>query len=118
MSIFNKIGDNISKAGKDVSQKAKDMSKINDLNGKMKNAKKKIDEVYFAIGRATFAQFEDGDKTNDFETECQSIATLLLEIKKHEKEILHIKNIKKCIGCGKGERFIFRVFSKMDAFTN
>ena len=43
----------------------------------------------------------DGNKTNDFETECQSIATLLLEIKKHEKEILHTKNIKKCIGCGK-----------------
>lgn len=91
--------DKISQASQSAVQKTKDMTEIAKINSSISDEEKKINSLYFEIGRQYTALHKDDSE--------QALAGLVNSIKESESrisslrdQILEIRGVQKCPGCG------------------
>jgi hypothetical protein len=102
MEFFNKLGKKASETYQVTKEKAANISGELKIKGKISEIKEKIEKEYNEIGKVVYNEVKDGkDVSKDQITEkCEEIARLNDEISKLEVELLAIKKVKKCVGCG------------------
>lgn len=102
MEFFNKLGKRASETYQATKEKATNISEELKLKGKICEHKETIEKLYKEIGEIVYNEVKDGkDVSRDIVTsKCEEISRAKEEIEKLETEILAVKKIKKCVGCG------------------
>lgn len=99
MEFFDKIGDKISSKSKDVAKKAKNITDLTKLNSRIHDFEKMIKDSQAQIGKIYFEANTNNPGTEYMEL-FQNIINAQGEIIRCKEEIIQIKGIKNCAGCG------------------
>jgi hypothetical protein len=102
MEFFNKLSKKASETYQITKEKTSQISGELKLKNKISETKLQIQEDYTEIGKLVYAAHKKGEEVSKDEVtpKCEEIARLEVEIEKAETEILALKKIKKCVGCG------------------
>jgi hypothetical protein len=102
MEFFNKLSKKASETYQITKEKTSQISGELKLKNKINETKLQIEEGYARIGKLVYDAHKKGEEVSKDEVtpECEEIARLEVEIEKAETEILALKKIKKCVGCG------------------
>lgn len=102
MDFFNKLGKKASETYQATKEKATTLSGELKIRGKISELKDKIENSYTEIGKFVYNELKDGRDASREEVmkKCEEISKMNDEVSKLETEILAIKKIKKCEGCG------------------
>ena len=91
MDFFDKLGANITNAGRVVSQKTRNFNETNSLKRELANEKRNIQLKYSEIGQLYFEKFNN-DPGCDFFPEVDAILTSQRRIEALEAEIEEVQN--------------------------
>jgi hypothetical protein len=102
MEFFNKLSKKASETYQITKEKTNQISGELKLKNKISETKLQIEENYAEIGKLVYGAHKKGEEVSKEEvtSNCEEIARLEAEIEKAETEILALKKIKRCIGCG------------------
>ena len=102
MDFFSKLGKKATETYQITKEKAAKVSEELKLKGKISDNKDKIEDLYKEIGEKVFEEVKNGRDVvrEEIQSKVDEISTLKAEIEKIETEILALKKIKKCDGCG------------------
>ena len=99
MAFFNDLGKAVSKAGQATLQKTKDFSETTRLNGLISDEEKKLDSVYFQIGKL-YVSLHREDPETQFAAMLQAVTESEERIQSLKKEVEIIKGVSRCPACG------------------
>ena len=91
MDFFDKLGANLTNAGRVVSQKTRNFNETNSLKRELANEKRNIQRKYTEIGQLYFEKFNN-DPGCDFFSEVDEILTSQRRIESLEAEIAEVQN--------------------------
>ena len=102
MDFFNKLGKKASETYQVTKEKATNLSEELKIKGKISELKDKIEDKYREIGKRVYNEMKYGkDVSRDTVISiCEDISRKKDEISKFEIQLLAIKKVKKCAGCG------------------
>lgn len=103
MDFFENLGNKLSKTYNAASEKTGKIAREAKLKINISDTQSKIDEVYVEIGREIYEKYlnhRDEEVALMFIEEFKKIDKYKDSIKAAEKEILELKDIKKCAKCG------------------
>lgn len=99
MDFFEKLGKRISDMGSAVAQNTKNFADTASLQKANSDNKKKIEQLYTAIGKAYYEIHKD--EANDEQAASMAeITALLAQIAENDEKIKQIKGVTKCANCG------------------
>ena len=102
MDFFDKLGKKASDTYKYTAEKTTKFAKETKLKMKMNENKSEINEIYKQIGKKVYEKHVIDDVINikeELEEECTKIDVLSQENENILKEVLTLKDRKKCPGC-------------------
>ena len=91
MEFFDKLGANLTNAGRTVSMSARNFSDTNSLKREINNEKRSIQQKYAEIGQLYYEKFNN-DPGCDFFEQVDSILTSMRHIESLEEEIQEVQN--------------------------
>ncbi len=99
MAFFDEIGKKVSQAGQGAAQSAKNFAAITKLNGMVSDEEKKIDNLYYQMGKAYFeAHYEAPEEPlSGF---VSAIINSLSLVEQYKEQIKEIKGVSNCPNCG------------------
>lgn len=102
MNFFDKLTKKTNQAYQTAKEKTVKLSEEIKLKNKISELKDKINKEYEDIGKSVYETMKNGEDASreEITPKCEEITRLNEEIEKAENEILVLKNIKKCDGCG------------------
>ena len=102
MDFFSKLGKKATETYQITKEKAAKVSEELKLKGKISDNKDKIEDLYKEIGEKVYKEIKnDRDVSREeIQSKVDEISSLKADIEKLETEILALKKIKKCDGCG------------------
>ena len=103
MDFFEDLGKKLSKTYNAASEKTEKVARQAKLKMNISDMKEKIQEEYAKIGEKIFEKYldhRDDDVALGFIEEFKAIDKYMEKIKSAEKEILDLKDLKKCANCG------------------
>lgn len=103
MDFFEDLGRKLSKTYNVASEKTEKVARQAKLKINISDMKDKIQEEYAKIGEKIFEKYldhRDDDVALGFIEEFKAIDKYKEKIKSAEKEILNLKDLKKCAKCG------------------
>lgn len=102
MDFFNKLGKKATETYQVTKEKATNLSAEIKIRGKISDYKDKIEEKYSEIGKEVYNQIKEGkDVSKDsIVSKCDEITISQGEISKLKEQLLTLKKVKKCEGCG------------------
>ena len=99
MGFLNEIGQKISSASQEAIAKTKDFADVAKLNSNINDEERKITNAFTEIGKAYFAAHQD-DYDASYEAFFTTIKDSQVKIAGLQDQIIAIKGIAKCPGCG------------------
>lgn len=99
MAFFDKVSGTLAARGKDVADKAKELAELNRLNGQIHSQQNKAEKVYMEIGKVVHENRADW-KNIDVGTQLALLDSIGNEIAGLEKEVLKVRGVQLCAGCG------------------
>ena len=101
MEIFEKIGQAATDAYNVAADKTSRLAREAKLRMKMNEKKSDINDIYKQIGKKVYEEHirENFDAKIELEEECAKIDTISKEIEEMLKELLELKDRKKCEEC-------------------
>lgn len=102
MDFLNKLGKKATETYQVTKEKATNLSEELKIRGKISDYKEKIEEKYSEIGKEVYNQIKEGkDVSKDsIISKCDEITISQEEISKLKEQLLALKKVKKCTGCG------------------
>lgn len=103
MDFFEDLGRKLSKTYNAASEKTEKVARQAKLKINISDMKDKIQEEYVKIGEKIFEKYlehRDDDVALEFIEEFKAIDKCKEKIKSAEREILDLKDLKKCAKCG------------------
>ena len=99
MDFFEKLGKRISDMGSTVAQNTKNFADTTSLQKANSDNKKKIEQLYTAIGKAYYEAHKNEADAAEAATMAE-ITALLAQIDENNEKIKQIKGVTKCANCG------------------
>lgn len=99
MDFLNKMGETLTSKSKDVAKKAKDITEIAKLSGQIGIREADLNRIYQELGRLVYAQKSEWFNQQLSEKVGQA-DEVNQEIERMKKELLALKGLKQCPGCG------------------
>lgn len=99
MDFFEKLGKRISDMGSAVAQNTKNLADTASLQKANSDNKKKIEQLYAAIGKAYYENHKN-DSTAEEAAAMAEITALLAQIEENDEKIKQLKGVTKCESCG------------------
>lgn len=99
MDFFEKLGKRISDMGSAVAQNTKNFADTTSLQKTNSDNKKKIEQLYTAIGKAYYEAHKNEADAAEAATMAE-ITALLAQIDENNEKIKQIKGVTKCANCG------------------
>jgi hypothetical protein len=99
VDFFEKLGKRISDMGSAVAQNTKNFADTASLQKANSDNKKKIEQLYAAIGKAYYEAHKNDADAAEAATMAE-ITTLLAQIAENDEKIKQIKGVTKCANCG------------------
>lgn len=113
---FEEISKKVKKIGKDTVEEVQRMNEIRQLNGKVNDAKKQINNLYIEMGKKLYEQYKEAPFAG-FETEIQTINEKNDLIEQLKEQIRVVKGVVLCPCCNmevaENERFCSNCGNKM-----
>ncbi|MDO4323732.1 MAG: zinc ribbon domain-containing protein [Lachnospiraceae bacterium] len=113
---FEEIGKKVRKIGKDTVEEVQKMNEVRQLNGKVNDAKKQINNLYIEMGKRLYEQYREAP-FEGFESEIQSINEKNELIEQLKEQIRVVKGVVLCPCCNmevpEHERFCSNCGNKM-----
>lgn len=113
---FEEISKKMRKIGKDTVEEVQKMNEIRQLNSKVNDAKKQINNIYSEMGKKLYEQYKDAP-FDGFETEIQTITEKNDLIEQLKEQIREVKGVVLCPCCNmevaENERFCSNCGNKM-----
>ena len=102
-NFFDRLGKKANEAYQATKEKTVNLTEEIKIKTKINEKNDKIEEIYAEIGKFVYTELKDGrDADRNVVTEkCNAISTLNDELEKLRADLLALKNIKKCVKCGK-----------------
>lgn len=98
---LSKFTKSISEGASTVVQKSNELIELNKLNNEISNEEKKKNTLFIEIGKLIYDNYVNkADLSEEIKNKCVSILEHDEQIEKINTEILLLKKIKKCPGCG------------------
>ncbi len=114
--LTQKFTEKVKKIGKDTAEEVQKLNKIRQLNGKVSDAKKQIENIYSEIGKKFYELHKDYIPEG-FEELIQTINERQNEIEQLKEQLREVKGVVLCPGCNMevsgDERFCPNCGSKM-----
>lgn len=98
MAFFDELGKKVSGAGQGAVQSAKNFAAITKINGMVSDEEKKINSMYYQIGK-TYFQIHQNSPEENFAEYISSIRKSLSLIEDYKEQIKEIKGISNCPNC-------------------
>ena len=99
MDFFEKLGKRISDMGSAVAQNTKNFADTTSLQKTNSDNKKKIEQLYTAIGKAYYEAHKNEADAAEAATMAE-ITALLAQIDENNEKIKQMKGVTKCANCG------------------
>ena len=99
MDFFEKLGKRISDMGSAVAQNTKNLADTASLQKANSDNKKKIEQLYTAIGKAYYEAHKNEADAAEAATMAE-ITALLAQIEENDEKIKQLKGVTKCESCG------------------
>ena len=99
MDFFEKLGKRISDMGSAVAQNTKNFADTTSLQKGISDSKKKIEQLYAAIGKAYYENHKS-EAGAPYADSMAEITALLAQIEESNEKIKQIKGVSKCANCG------------------
>ena len=99
MDFFEKLGKRISDMGSAVAQNTKNFADTTSLQKTNSDNKKKIEQLYTAIGKAYYEAHKNEADAAEAATMAE-ITALLAQIEENDEKIKQLKGVTKCESCG------------------
>ena len=99
MDFFEKLGKRISDMGSAVAQNTKNLADTASLQKANSDSKKKIEQLYAAIGKAYYEAHKNEADAAEAAAMAE-ITALLAQIEENDEKIKQIKGVTKCANCG------------------
>ena len=99
MAFFEEFGKKISKMGQTTVQKTKDFADITKLNSSITDEEKKINQIYFQIGKQ-YVELHGEAAENEFLDLISKIREGKERILEYQAEIEKIRGVMRCEKCG------------------
>ncbi|NLP15318.1 MAG: zinc ribbon domain-containing protein [Clostridium sp.] len=101
MDFIKDVTKKVASTAKVAVKKSSDLVEITKLNINIGAEKDKISKIYTQIGKTVYDSFEKGEEVPaNFKDLCERVLNIKENIKKMERQILQLKNIKICPSCG------------------
>lgn len=97
--FLDKVGETITNKGKDVAKKAKEIAEVVSLNNQISTQEDAINKVFLEIGKSVYQLKEEWIST-ELAEKFSLVDSAYEEIGRLKKEIMTLKGVKKCPGCG------------------
>lgn len=97
--FLDKVGETITSKGKDVAKKAKEIAEVVSLNNQISTQEDTINKVFLEIGKSVYQLKEEWVST-ELAEKFSIVDSAYEEIGKLKKEIMTLKGVKQCPGCG------------------
>ncbi len=114
--LTQKFTQKVKQLSKDTAEEVQKLNKIRQLNGKINDAKKQIENIYSEIGKK-FYELRKDDIPEGFEEFIQTINDKTVEIEQLKEQVRETKGVVLCPGCNtevsSDERFCPNCGSKM-----
>lgn len=99
MDFFEKIGKRITDMGSTVAQNTKNFADTTSLQKGISDSKKKIEQLYAAIGKAYYENHKN-DPAAEEAASISEITALFAQIEENNEKIKLLKGVTKCPNCG------------------
>ena len=99
MAFWNGLGQKASTTTARAVQKAKDMTDISRLNMLISEEQKKIDNIYYQIGKL-YVAIHTKDHEEEFDGMFLALEEMNKKIRSYQQEIADIKRVIRCPQCG------------------
>lgn len=99
MAFFEKMSETLTVKGKGMADKAKELAEVNHLNGQINTQKNTAEKLYKEIGQLIYENREDW-KSVDIATQLEQLDSIQEKILELQEEILQVKGVRRCAGCG------------------
>jgi uncharacterized OB-fold protein len=99
LDFFEKLGKRISDVGSSVAQNTKNFADSTSLQKGISDSKKKIEQLYTAIGKAYYENHKNDPAAEEIAT-IGEINTLFAQIEENNEKIKALKGFVKCENCG------------------
>ena len=100
MAFFESLGGKIKNAGQNIAQSTKKFADVTKLKSGISDYEKKINELYFVMGKAYYERHKDDTNAED-QKSIDAINTLFKQISDLKEEIREKEGIATCPNCGK-----------------
>ncbi len=103
MNFFDKLGKKANETYQATKERATTLTEEIKIKSKISDTNDKIDGLYNEIGKFVYNELKEGrDASRELVTEkCNEISALNDELEKLRADLLALKNIKKCVKCGR-----------------
>jgi predicted nucleic acid-binding Zn ribbon protein len=99
MAFFNEIGKKVSQAGQGAVQSTKNFAATAKLNSQIEDEERKIDDLYYQIGKAYFASHRD-NPDESLAAYFTAVVNAQKTIDEYKEQVKQIKGVVNCPGCG------------------
>lgn len=99
MAFFNDLSKKLSQAGQDVAQSTKNFAAVTKLNSLVSEEEKKIDNLYYQMGKTYFETNSDYPEDN-LAGYISAIIEAMNNIEKYKEQIKETKGVTNCPNCG------------------
>lgn len=99
MAFWDGLGQKVSTTTAGAMQKAKEMSEISKLNMLISEEQKKVDNIYYQIGKLYAAMYPE-EHTEEFNGMFVALGEMNKKIRSYQQEIANIKRVVCCPQCG------------------
>lgn len=99
MALLENLGKKITEVGHSATQKAKEMADVASLNASISEEEKRIDNLYFQIGKL-FVERHAVDCKGEFGGMVASVREAQAKIADYQEQIKSIKGVVRCEQCG------------------
>lgn len=118
---FEMFGKKVKQFGKDTVEEVQKMNEVRQLNNKVSDTKKQINNLYTEIGKKLYEQYKEAPFSG-FETEIETINEKSDLIEELKEQIRKVKGVVLCPCCnmevGEKERFCSNCGNKMPEIVN
>ncbi len=118
---FEVFGKKVKQFGKDTVEEVQKMNEVRQLNNKVSDTKKQINNLYTEIGKKLYEQYKEAPFSG-FETEIETINEKSDLIEELKEQIRKVKGVVLCPCCnmevGEKERFCSNCGNKMPEVVN
>jgi predicted nucleic acid-binding Zn ribbon protein len=99
VDLFEKLGKRISDLGNSVAQNTKNFADTAGLQKANSDNKKKIEQLYAAIGKAYYEKHKNDPAAEEIAS-INEITALFAQIEENDEKIKQLKGVTKCENCG------------------